>query len=188
MAKSSDIIRQCYVNLTDAVEKFQDNWMCDETWVRVITARYPDVINSILFSRATFNRAISTIASQFGTHNALGIFIHQFQTSCPYDSGQQRRVSYFYRQVAGKPPAAPKRPHDCKDVHVRDWPIRLSTAECEVTRPLSIMPQSTDHCPSNLSDHGNEVNRNGGNENNAGGSRGGEVKRRVVVIRVLLQW
>ena len=39
MAKSSDIICQCYMNLTDAVEKFQDNWMCDETWVRVITAR-----------------------------------------------------------------------------------------------------------------------------------------------------
>jgi hypothetical protein len=48
MAKNSDIIRQCYVtNLTDVVKKYQDNWMCDETWVRVISARYPDVINSI---------------------------------------------------------------------------------------------------------------------------------------------
>ncbi len=55
MAKSSDIICQCYMNLTDAVEKFQDNWMCDKTWVRVISACYPDVINSIGFSRATFN-------------------------------------------------------------------------------------------------------------------------------------
>ena len=80
MAKSSDIIRQCYMNLTDAVEKFQDNWMCDETWVRVITARYPDVINSIGFSRSSFNRVISMLASQCGTQNALGIFIHQFQT------------------------------------------------------------------------------------------------------------
>jgi len=80
MGKSSDIIRQRYINLTDAVEKFQDNWMSNETWVRVISLRYPDVINSIGFLRATFNRAISTLASQCGTQNALSIFIHQFQT------------------------------------------------------------------------------------------------------------
>ena len=71
MGKNGDIIRQCFVNLTDAVEKFQDNWMCDETWVRVITARYPDVINSIGFSRSSFNRVISMLASQCGTQNAL---------------------------------------------------------------------------------------------------------------------
>ena len=105
MMKNSDIIRQCYVNLTDALEKYQDNWMCD--------ACYPDVINSIGFVRATFNRAISRHASQCGTHNALGIFIRQFQISCPYDSdsGQQRKVSCLYRQEAGKPPAAPSGPH-----------------------------------------------------------------------------
>ncbi len=71
MVKSSDIIRQCYMNLTDAVEKFQDNWMCDKTWVRVITARYPDVINSIGFSCSSFNCVISMLASQCGTQNVL---------------------------------------------------------------------------------------------------------------------
>ena len=165
MAKSSNIIRQCYMNLTDAVEKYQDNWMCDETWVRVISSRYPDVINSIGFSRTTFIRAISTIASHCGTQNNQGIFRHQFKTSCPYDSGQRRDVSYFYRQVDGKPPAAPSGPHNCKDVHVRARPIRLSTAERDVTRPLSIMPQSTDH--------GIEGNQNDGNENNACSNGGG---------------
>ena len=101
MVKSSDIIYQCYINLTDGLEKYQDNWMSDETWFRVISSRYPDVINSIGFSHTTFIRAISMHASQCGTQNALGIFIHQFKTSCLYDSGQRRRVSYFYRQVAG---------------------------------------------------------------------------------------
>ena len=117
MAKKYSIIYQCYVNLTDAVKKFQDNWMCDETWVRVITARYPDVINSIGFSRSSFNRVISMLASQCGTQNALGIFIHQFQMSCPYDSGQRRKVSYFYRQIIGKPPADPVSVRDITDVH-----------------------------------------------------------------------
>jgi hypothetical protein len=31
MVKSSDIIRQCYMNLTDAVEKYQDNWTAATT-------------------------------------------------------------------------------------------------------------------------------------------------------------
>ena len=52
MAKNSDIICQCYVNLTDALKKYKDNWMCDMTWVRVFSARYPNFINAILASHA----------------------------------------------------------------------------------------------------------------------------------------
>ena len=192
MVKPNDIISQCYVNLTDAIEKYQDNWICDETWFRVISARYPDVINSVGFSRAAFNRAISCRASQCGAQNASGIFLHHFSMPCPYHSGQRRKVSFYYRQVKGKPPASPSGPHDCEDVHVRARPIRLSTAERAVTQPLSVLPQSTDQqCPDNHRiDHGgNEYNANddGHNGNNTGGSGGGGGKMRVVVIRPLLQ-
>ena len=38
----------------------------------------------------------------------------QFQTECPY-SGDKRRVTYFYRQVNGKPPADPVSPLDITD-------------------------------------------------------------------------
>ena len=31
MGKTGDIIRQCYVVLTDAVEKYQDNWTAATT-------------------------------------------------------------------------------------------------------------------------------------------------------------
>jgi hypothetical protein len=34
MAKNSDIIHQCYINLTDSLEKYYDNWMCDENKMR----------------------------------------------------------------------------------------------------------------------------------------------------------
>ena len=170
MAKTYSIIYQCYYNLSTAVAKYQDNWMCDETWVRVISLRYPDVINSISFSREVFNRAISGYAAQCGSPNELGIFMHQFWMLCPYDSGKRRRVSYFYRQVAGKPPAAPSGPHDCNDEHVRPRPLSLSTAEHEMTPPLrivqqSVMPQSTNHRI--------KGNPNDGNDNKASGSGGG---------------
>ena len=38
----------------------------------------------------------------------------QFQTECPY-SGDKRRVTYFYRQVNGTPPADPVSPLDITD-------------------------------------------------------------------------
>ena len=38
----------------------------------------------------------------------------QFQTECPY-SGDKRRVTYFYWQVYGKPPADPVSPLDITD-------------------------------------------------------------------------
>ena len=80
---------------------------------------------------------------------------------------------FYYRQVAVKLPAAPKRPHDCNEVHVMARLIEVSTAEREVVQPLLIILQSTDHCPNYLSNHGNRDNPNDGNENNAGGSGGG---------------
>jgi len=91
MVKHNDIISQCYINLTDAIEKYQDNWICDETWFRVISARYPDVINSVGFSRAAFNRAISCRASQCGTPNDSGIFMHHFQMPCLYEGKKKGR-------------------------------------------------------------------------------------------------
>ena len=137
MVKNWDIICRCYINLTDAIEKYQDNWICDETWVRVISARYPDVIKTIGFSREIFNRAISRHASQCGTQNDMGIFIQQFSTSCPYDSGQWRKVSYFYRQIIGKPPADPASVHDITDVHVgriQRWGVNTRGLDTSVSR------------------------------------------------------
>jgi hypothetical protein len=128
MAKKYSIIHQCYINLTTAVAKYQDNWISDKTWFRVTSSRYPDVIKSIRFSCAAFNHAISGHANQCGSLNESGIFMHQFLMPCPYER-QQRKVSFYYRQVAGKPPAASLGPFDCEDVHVRVMPIRLSTAE-----------------------------------------------------------
>ena len=152
MVKPNDIISQCYVNLTNAVEKYQDNWIFDETWFRVISAHYPNVINSVGFSRVAFNRAISRRVSQCGTPNDSGICMHHFQMPCLYE-GIKRKVFFYYRQVAGEP-------HDCKYVHIRVGPIGLSTAEQEESPPLHDLQQlqskSTARCDShNVGDNGN---------------------------------
>ncbi len=122
MVKPNDFISQCYVNLTDAIEKYQDNWICDETWFRVISALYSNVINSVGFSCVAFNHAISRRASQGGTPNDSEIFMHHFHMPCLYE-GKRGRLFFYYRHVTGKPPASPSGPHDCKDVHIRVRPL-----------------------------------------------------------------
>ncbi len=96
MVKANDIISQCYANLTNALEKYQDNWICDKTWFRVIIACYPNVINSVGFSGAAFNCAISCRASQCGTPNDSGIFMHPFQMPCLYEGKKRKVFFYFY--------------------------------------------------------------------------------------------
>jgi hypothetical protein len=161
MVKQKDIIHPCYINLTDVIEKYQGIWMCDKTWVRVISAPYPDVINSVGFLHTTFNCTIHRHAAECGTHNALGIFVHHFSMSCPYNSGKQGKVFFYYWQVSGKPLAAPSGPHDCEDVHVRVRPIRLSTTKQEDSLPLPNLLQSTANHRAHARD--NKENCNGGN-------------------------
>jgi len=56
----------------------------------------------------------SVKAGPFTGPNEFNLFLAIFQTECPY-SGERRRVSYFYRQVNGKPPADPLSPLDITD-------------------------------------------------------------------------
>ena len=72
----------------------------------LINAHYPHLKNAFNFTREGLNRALSAKAGPFTGPNEFGLFLAKFQTECPY-SGERRRVSYFYRQVNGKPPADP---------------------------------------------------------------------------------
>ena len=116
MRKNSNIICESYLNLTAASSHYQDNWICDETWFRLLNALYPHSKYTFKFTREGLNRALSASAKagQFTGPNELGLFLAKFQTECLY-SGDKRRVTYFYRQVNGTPPADPVSPLDITD-------------------------------------------------------------------------
>jgi len=112
MQKNSNIIIcDSYLNMTAASSHYQDNWICDETWFRLLNAHYPHLKNTFNFTREGLNRAFSAKAGPFTGPNEFGVFSVKFRTECPY-SGERRRLSYFYRQVNGKPPADPVSPLD----------------------------------------------------------------------------
>jgi hypothetical protein len=115
MRKNESIISDSYLNLTAASSLlYQDNWICDETWFRLLNAHYPHLKNTFNFTRGGLIRALSAKSGPFIGPNECGLFLAKFQTGCPY-SGERRRVSYFYRQVNGKPPADPVSPLDITD-------------------------------------------------------------------------
>ena len=82
------------------------NWKYDETLFRLLNAHYPHLKKAFNFNREGLNRTLSSMAGPFTGPNEFGLFLTKFQTECPY-SGDKRRVTYFYRQVNGKPPADP---------------------------------------------------------------------------------
>ena len=113
------------------LNSYQDNWICDETWFRLLNAHYPHLKNTFNFTREGLNRALSAKAGPFIGPNECGLFLAKFQTGCPY-SGERRRVSYFYRQVNGKPPADPVSPLDISDELSKSNSLcmRLGRAAC----------------------------------------------------------
>ncbi len=132
MQKNINIICDSYLNLTAASSHYQDNWICDETLFRLLNAHYPHLKNTFNFTREGLNRALSAKAGTFTGPNEFGlVFLAKFSTECPY-SGERRRVSYFYRQVNGKPPADPVSPLDITDELSKSYSLcmRLSRAAC----------------------------------------------------------
>ena len=131
MRKNSNIII-CDSNLSDCCQlTVPGHWICDETWFRLLNAHYPHLKNTFNFTREGLNRALSAKAGPFTGPNEFGLFLAKFQTECPY-SGERRRVSYFYRQVNGKPPADPVLSLDISDElsKYNTLCMRLSRATC----------------------------------------------------------
>ena len=114
MKQDKILICDSYLSLTAACSQYQDNWLCDETCFRLLNAHYPRLKNTFNFTREGLNRALSAKAGPFTGPNEFGLFYAKFTTECPF-SGNRRRVSYFYRQVNGKPPADPVSPLDITD-------------------------------------------------------------------------
>jgi hypothetical protein len=131
MQKSSNIICDSYLNLTAASSQYQDNRICDETWFRLLNAHYPHLKNIFNFTRKGLNRALSAKAGPFTDSNEFGLFLAKFCTECSY-SGERRRVSYFFKQVNGKPPADPVSSLDITDELSKSNSLcmRLGRAAC----------------------------------------------------------
>jgi hypothetical protein len=78
---------------------------------------------TIPFTLEVLNRALYAKAGPFTGPHEFGLFVAKFHVECPY-SGKKRRVSYYFRQVNGKPPADPVSASDVADVHASTNQLR----------------------------------------------------------------
>ncbi len=101
------LILDCYINLTPACSQYQNKWICDETWYRLLNAHYPTLKKTFDFLCEELNRILTDNAGPCTDPNKLSLFVAKFSTEYPF-SDQKRRVSYYFRQVNGKPPSDPK--------------------------------------------------------------------------------
>ncbi len=106
MTHNNILISNSNLSLTAASSHYQDNWVCDETFFRLLNACYPHLKITFTFMRVGLSHALSAKAGPFTGPNEFGQFLAKFTAECPYSgsSGERRRVLYFYRQVNGKPP------------------------------------------------------------------------------------
>ena len=112
--KKNDLILECFINLTTACSLYQDKWICDETWYRLLNAHYPNLKKTFGFTCEGLNRALSAKAGPCIGPNELSLFMAKFSTECPY-SNQRRFVSFYFRPANGKPPSDPKCAQDVTD-------------------------------------------------------------------------
>ncbi len=74
--------------------------------------------NTFVFTREALNRVLSAKAGPCIAPNELSLYSAKFCTECPY-SNQRRIVSFYFRQVNGKPPSDPKYAQDVTDTKAK---------------------------------------------------------------------
>ena len=130
------LIRNPWLKIS-ASATYGDVWLCDETIVRAIRARYPYIIKTINLNCKNVNSALGGLADSFDRSNILSFYHTTFRTKCPYADKDckkaPRDVHYYYHHLLNKTTQY-SRPSDVQDIIVKTfWAIkereRISDAE-----------------------------------------------------------
>ena len=88
MKQDKILICDSYLSLTAACSQYQDNWLCDETWVRLLIAHYPH-----LKKTCSLTRMLSKIS--IGMQERKGQFQHphcEMHLEGPANDGENLEV------------------------------------------------------------------------------------------------
>ena len=132
---SQKLIAKAWLKLSSEQTQYQDRWVLDETWVRVMTRCYPDLVSATNIDCGKFNHAMTTsygsIYDHFDSSNHLGIFHKKFTAVCPY-SNKRCPVRWYYWTVKGPihdNPFSPQIDDFAKSHHIQQNRERTTTTE-----------------------------------------------------------
>ena len=77
MVNNEALILDVFRNLVNS-SQYQNQWLCDETIFRVLSATYPNLARAFQFERKAMNRALKKEAGQFDSSNSSGLYSKMF--------------------------------------------------------------------------------------------------------------
>ena len=127
MKKAKDLISDAWRKISSENSLYSDQWLCDETWYRVIRRYYPSLPDTIKFNRTVLNRALTPLSGSYDQTNIEGIYHANFFMICPYE-GKKRNVSYYFRTVHGAPPSSPTASSSVQDIIAQSISMQIDRA------------------------------------------------------------
>ena len=98
-----------------------DQWICDESQLRILTSYYPTLKGTTCKS---LNTLIGKLAGSFDASNTNRVYYAQFKVPCPVQQSSQRSVSFWYR--------------GSKDIPVPSQPTQSSNVVCAFANSPSV--------------------------------------------------
>ncbi|KAL7525012.1 hypothetical protein ACHAXR_003180, partial [Thalassiosira sp. AJA248-18] len=121
---AKSIIQEAWQKISANNPVHQDTWLCDETILRLLQARYTKFPEAITLNRKAVNGALTPLAGPFDKSNLLGFYHADFKTKCPYNDNARRMVHYYYTSVLQEPPSKPYEASDVEDIIAKTHTLR----------------------------------------------------------------
>ena len=122
MVSNERLVLDAFQNLVN-LPAHQNQWVCDETIFRLLSAMYRSLARTFKFERRGLNRALSKHATLSHSANPTGLHLKIFMSKFPYN-GERRNVSYYYFHTSGSLPADPTNASECHDNHAESYNMR----------------------------------------------------------------
>ena len=114
--------------------QFEDQWICDESWLRILKRYFPLLRNEIDLCLSDVSRALATISIHGSNHSDTMIFPKTFSMNCPLSPGDRRRINFFYRSTNGIPPPDPSNSLVCNYANRESLPSTHYQSDAAVGR------------------------------------------------------
>jgi hypothetical protein len=85
---------------------FNEQWICDEGWLKILTDHIPHLKTSINIDQGSTVKEIALLTVPFNSIRAL-IYHKTFKINCLFAASSQRPVHFFYRGTHWNPPKNP---------------------------------------------------------------------------------
>ena len=83
MGANKKVLQAFYAN-TDSSHHYQDKWISDQGWGKIITTQSPNKVKDIKDLRTVVVKSLNSLAGKFDSSNINNVYVAKFTTQCPF--------------------------------------------------------------------------------------------------------